>query len=58
MDAPIILSASQKNQIKTWWKKVKLNNPNFQDLKMSAVGNIIHSYFIDNNHDILFFYRG
>ncbi|KAG2195998.1 hypothetical protein INT47_011503, partial [Mucor saturninus] len=37
VDAPITISPSQKNQIKAWWKKVKLNNPNFQDLKMSAV---------------------
>lgn len=47
-ETPGTITASQKTQIKAWWKKVKINNPNFQELKMSAVGNIIF-YEIDNN---------
>lgn len=39
-DAFLTITASQKTQIKAWWKKAKINNPNFQELQMSAVGNI------------------
>lgn len=39
-DASLTITASQKTQIKAWWKKAKINNPNFQELQMSAVGNI------------------
>lgn len=52
VEVPGTVTASQKKQIKAWWKKVTVNNPNglqFRQVKMPIVGNSNHILVIDNS---------